>query len=94
MTPQAKTILKHLETHGSISTMEAITVYRVFRLSARIQQIRDYGLPVVTEMRKDASGKSYARYWHPDAPKCPPSKIMENANSFLNDNRYSYRKAA
>lgn len=62
VTPQAKTILKHLEKRGSISPMEALVSYQVFRLAARVLELREAGHPIVTTIRRDEAGKHYARY--------------------------------
>lgn len=62
LTPQAATILTHLTKIGDISPLEARTVYRVDSLSRRICDLKDAGYKVSREMRKDATGKRYARY--------------------------------
>lgn len=60
--PQAKTILRHLETGKSISLMESIFVYNITRLSDCIMKIRRAGHDVHTDMRVDARGHEYGRY--------------------------------
>lgn len=59
---QNDTVLHHMQTLGSITALEAIGVYRIYRLAARIRELRLMGYPIKTERRKDASGKCYARY--------------------------------
>lgn len=62
LTPQAQAILKHMEDGNGITPLEALGVYGVFRLAARIGEIRDQGHTVITEYKKDYRGKTYARY--------------------------------
>jgi len=61
-TTQAMTILEHLENRGPISPGEALLVYGVYRLAARICELRDLGYDIETMMCTDANGKRYARY--------------------------------
>lgn len=60
--PQTRKVLAHLETKGTISPLEAFGVYGITRLAARINEIRQAGVGVITEMRKDAKGTRYASY--------------------------------
>lgn len=60
--PQARKVLRHLEKEGSLSPLEALFVYGIYRLSASIHEIRKQGWKVLTTMHEDASGKKYARY--------------------------------
>lgn len=60
--PQTRKILNHLSKHGSITPMEALTVYSIYRLSACIHDLRNTGISIVTKMKEDASGHKYARY--------------------------------
>jgi hypothetical protein len=62
MTPQARKVLKHLEKHKHITPLEAIGVYGIYRLAARICELRQSGHRVLTHMQKDANYKPYARY--------------------------------
>lgn len=59
---QKEMILTHLREKGSITSLEAIGVYRIYRLQARIDELRDQGYAIKTEMHKDGTGKRYARY--------------------------------
>ena len=59
---QRDVILKHLKTKGSISALEATSLYRIYRLAARINALRKSGVEIVTEMKSDMTGKRYARY--------------------------------
>lgn len=62
LTPQAKRILLHLEKHKSITPLEALGVYGIFRLAARIWELRGIGKKITTVYMKDDNGKPYARY--------------------------------
>lgn len=60
--PQTRKILNHLSKYGSITPMEAWTVYSIYRLSACIHDLRKTGISIATELKEDASGHKYARY--------------------------------
>ncbi len=60
---QNRSILDHLNEHGSITPGEALLVYGVFRLAARVNELRNKGHKIETQMREDGNGKKYARYW-------------------------------
>ena len=45
----------------SLTTLEALTMFGAFRLAARISNLRDAGLPIITEM-VDINDKRVARY--------------------------------
>jgi hypothetical protein len=62
LSPLAKKVLLHLETHGSISHAEAVTVYRMPKVARQIFQLREEGIRISTELRQDATGLRYARY--------------------------------
>ena len=62
MTPQAQKVYKHLKKHKTITPLEALGVYGVYRLAARIHEIRGAGYGVVTRIYKDAMHRPYARY--------------------------------
>lgn len=46
----------------SISALEAIGLFRVFRLAARIQELREDGYHIKSTINTDVTGKIYARY--------------------------------
>lgn len=63
MTPQARTVLKHLKEAGEITQREALMTYSVQCLTKRIQELRDYGYRIDTEHRKHPTTKQrYAKY--------------------------------
>ena len=55
-------ILNHLETRGTITPMEALNEYGVFRLAARIADLRGTGVAIETETLRLPTGKRVARY--------------------------------
>lgn len=59
---QTKTVLKHLRKRGTISPMEALVSYGIYRLAARIFVLREEGYGIKTELREDGAGHRYARY--------------------------------
>jgi hypothetical protein len=62
-TNQLKVVLNHIIMKGSISQLEADELYRVKRLTSRITELKGLGVAVVAEMRRDNTGKRYARYF-------------------------------
>lgn len=59
---QRDTVLNHLKSEGSISPLEAIGVYRIFRLAARIEELRRAGYKIVSHRKTDKTGKTYVSY--------------------------------
>jgi len=62
LTPQAQTILRHLQSVGSITNVEANAVHRVRSLSRRITEIRGAGHTINKLRRRDCTGQIYVRY--------------------------------
>lgn len=66
MKTQCDRILEHLIKYGSISSMEAITLYGIMRLASRISDLKKRGYLIVGEMEtaKNRFGEtvSYKRY--------------------------------
>ena len=63
MKPKSQTdkILAHLEKGKSITPLEALEKYGCFRLSARIDDLRNMGHHIITETIKK-NGKRFASY--------------------------------
>lgn len=61
--PQARKVLAHLKEGKSITPSKAQTIYSIWRLAARIKELRDAGYKVVTEYRQDEQGHRYGCYW-------------------------------
>ena len=62
---QNKKILDHLNNVGSISFLEAWTLYSVRSLTRRIKDLREAGHEIISENRRD-TGQRYVRYPWPD----------------------------
>ena len=58
MKSQSAEILSHLRTGSSITASYAMHNLRVYRLAARICDLRDLGYPIHTEMVKRRSKRS------------------------------------
>lgn len=63
---QCERVLRHMEEHGSISSLEAMGEYGIMRLAARISDLRREGVPIDREMveEKNRYGEAvtFARY--------------------------------
>jgi hypothetical protein len=55
-------IQAYLESGRSITPLEALSNFGIFRLATAIDTLRKRGLNIETEMKKDPNGKTYARY--------------------------------
>lgn len=62
LTPQAKTVLRHLKRRGSISPAEALIVHGISRLASCVHEIRKIGYDVCTDIRHDDHGHKYGTY--------------------------------
>lgn len=60
-------ILEHLKRGYPITAIEALNLYRCFRLAARINDLRKRGYDIQTENIEE-NGKRYARYFIPQPP--------------------------
>mgnify|MGYP004671035539 CR=1 FL=1 len=47
---QTEKIARHLETYGSITSLEAMQEYGIMRLASRISDLKRAGIPIKTEM--------------------------------------------
>ena len=63
---QNRAILQYLESGGSLSTIDALEKFGSFRLSARINNLRNKGHNIKTEKFTTPSGKTVARYFIPE----------------------------
>lgn len=57
------TVARHLRSRGEITPMQALVTYGIYRLAARIHDLRNEGWPIETEMKQDEAGHKYARYF-------------------------------
>ena len=62
MSNQSAEILHHLKAKGPITPLEALEEYGVFRLGARIFDLRRQGHPIDRVMIETPSGKHVAQY--------------------------------
>ena len=59
---QEQQILRHLLAGESLTALEALQRFGVFRLAARVFRLRQKGFPVLTHMAEMAGGKRVAVY--------------------------------
>ena len=59
---QCEQILHHLRNEGTITQREAARRYDIYRLAARIYDLRREGHQIEKEMETSETGKQYARY--------------------------------
>ena len=57
-----KTAILDLLKRGPVTPMDALSKLGCFRLAARVQDLRDDGYAIRTEMIETPSGKHVARY--------------------------------
>lgn len=61
MLNQTESILNHLQNVGPITPLEALQLYGCFRLGARIWDLKQQGIDIVTEI-VEANNKHFASY--------------------------------
>ena len=62
-TTQDQTILDHLQQGKTITPMDAVKYYDIYRLSANIERLRKAGYDIVTHYERNKSGIGrHARY--------------------------------
>ena len=61
-TSQCAQVLNHLQSGKKLTQIEALYKFECFRLPARIDQLRQEGHDIKTNMIKLASGKRIAEY--------------------------------
>ena len=59
---QNNTLLNHMMTGRSISPLEALGLYGVFRLAARMFELKAMGVDIQKTTKVDINGKQYAEY--------------------------------
>ena len=59
---QNQQILAHLQEGKTITPLEALDLFGVFRLAARIHDLREAGFPIECDKVEVGGGKSVARY--------------------------------
>ena len=58
---QKDTIINHINQYGSITPLEALTRYGIMRLASRVNDLRNEGFRIVSDM-KVHDGRRYASY--------------------------------
>jgi len=58
---QNKIILSHLR-RNPISAFDAVLQHNIYRLAARIKDLRDEGHTIITEMKTNKNKVNYAEY--------------------------------
>ena len=65
-TTQTQDILKHMQTHGGITPLEALERYGCMRLSARVYDLRQMGYTIhttnITRQNKRGGKSTFAWY--------------------------------
>lgn len=64
LAPQERTVLRHLKTVGSITSVEANALHRIRSLSRRITTLRSAGHPIKAVLKQDVNKQRYARYYY------------------------------
>lgn len=59
---QKETILDHLLAGKTLTQLKAMHVYKIMRLASRIEELRRDGHDIITTMKVDEAGSSYAEY--------------------------------
>lgn len=63
---QKQQLLTHMKTFGPITSFQAVVKYGILRPSNRIQELKDDGVNIMTEIvwkkKEDGSTTHYARY--------------------------------
>lgn len=59
---QCDRILRHLKDYGRITSLEAMNEYGIMRLASRINDLRNQGIDIVTEM--ETSKNRYGETTH------------------------------
>ena len=59
---QKQEVLNHLKTGAHITPLEAIGLYGIYRLAARIFELRSEGHNITTDVQQDRRGRPYSRY--------------------------------
>ncbi len=59
---QTADVLAHLQSGKSITPIEALNLYGIFRLAAVVYDLREMGHEILTEEVKTPNGKRHALY--------------------------------
>ena len=59
---QKQLVLRHLQTRGSITPLEALGTYSIYRLASIIQRLRKDGHDIITNIKRSVLNRPYASY--------------------------------
>lgn len=62
ISPQSRIVAAHLAATGSITAVEANAVHRIRSVSRRITELRDHGLNIDKDHKRDVNQQRYVRY--------------------------------
>lgn len=62
MHPQTKSVLDWLQTRGALTPIDALSALGVYRLAARIKELRDDGYRINTGRHVTRKGRRVAAY--------------------------------
>ena len=68
-TSQSAKVLYHLQNYGALTAIEALELFACFRLAARINDLKEAGHNIQTEMKRQKNGKKIAVYSIPKTEK-------------------------
>ena len=68
-TSQSAKVLYHLQNYGPLTAIEALELFACFRLAARINDLKEAGHDIQTEMKRQNNGKKIAVYSLPKIQK-------------------------
>jgi len=60
--PQDLALFNHFKVLGTITAVEAATLYKVRSITSNISRLRKAGMKITTSFKKDLTGQRYARY--------------------------------
>ncbi|MBS1768013.1 MAG: HNH endonuclease [Acidobacteria bacterium] len=70
-----KAVVDHIRKHGSVTTEELRTLYGYDHAPRAARDLRENGIPLVTTMVKDSSGKRMARYTFGDLENITAGRV-------------------
>lgn len=71
---QEQQILEYLKAGNSLTPIQALNFFGVFRLGARVFDLIQQGYPIKSELVKGENGKHFSRYWLAEQPTMPQAK--------------------
>lgn len=66
----------HLKTGKSITQLEALGLYGVFRLAARVHELKAKNWNILTEIKRDENGCEFAEYRLAKAKTVLPARYL------------------